>query len=334
MSALAETREVGVAVSGDAAVALELCRASIQTHSKSFALASKLLPPRSRDDAAVLYAWCRAADDAIDESPPAQQSQELARLRSELETVYGNQPVADPLLSAFRELLERCSIPRHYPSELLAGMAMDAKAQNYPDVPTLMGYCYRVASTVGLMMCHVIGLGREQAMRHAAHLGMAMQLTNVCRDVMEDWQRERLYLPDSLLERHGAGRLRSHLGGEFPRELRAACAATVGELLDMADRYYRSADRGMRDLPWRAAFGVRTARLVYADIGRVLRKAGCDVGAGRAIVSKPRKLFLVMRAGLEALGELPGRLLRTLSGRSRYTSPSTRVEFSHDILCS
>lgn len=315
-----------------AARAIAICRTSIRTHSKSFALASQLLPSACRDDAAVLYAWCRRADDAIDESPIEEQATQLLRLRAELDAVYGQQDVGDPVLAAFQELVRRCEIPRHYPDELLAGMAMDADGHSYADTESLMLYCYRVASTVGLMMSHVIGLSRDSAMRHAAQMGIAMQLTNVCRDVLEDWHRHRLYLPDSLLARHGAGALRSKLDDAFPETMLAPTAAAVEELLVLADHYYRCADRGLNALPWRAAFGVRTARLVYSDIGRQLRRAACDISSGRAVVSTGRKLFLVVRAGLGALAELPGRWGRYLATRARHVVPATRIEFSNDIL--
>lgn len=313
--------------------AIAICRASIALHSKSFSLAAKLLPRRCRDDASILYAWCRHADDAIDEAPRAQQAQKLAQLKAELAEVYRGGKLDSPMLAAFQGLVTRRKIPRTYPAELLGGMAMDVEDKSYSDMEELALYCYRVASTVGLMMCHITGLSQERAMRQAAHLGMAMQLTNICRDVLEDWQRGRLYLPDSLLDKHGAGGLRGFLGGPFPVELIGPTASAVEALLGHADTYYRSADRGLRALPWRVAFGVRAARLVYSDIGRKLRAKGCDITAGRAVVSTPRKLVLVSKAAVFALAELPSRGLRLLTPTSAHTTPRTRIEFSNDLLC-
>lgn len=312
--------------------ALAVCRQSIATHSKSFAMASKLLPSACRDDAAVVYAWCRRADDAIDESPRPRQPGELARLRVELDGIYGDGAGADPVLAAFRDVVVRRAIPRAYPAELVAGMEMDATDQTYPDMDTLLLYCYRVASTVGLMMSHVMGLRSDDALVRAAHLGIAMQLTNICRDVLEDWQRGRLYLPDDLLARHGAGGLRARLGGPFPDDAAEAVAGAVRELLELADAYYRSGDRGLSALPWRAGFGVRVARLVYSAIGGRIARARFDVRAGRAFVPTWRKLLLVARAGISALAELPARGWQALRGRSGHRVPHLLVEPNHDVI--
>lgn len=314
--------------------AIVLCRESLALHSKSFSLAAKLLPRRCRDDASILYAWCRHADDEIDEVPRAQQSEKLEQLESELTAIYGSGKLESSMLVAFQNLVARRKIPRAYPAELLAGMAMDVRDESYSDLRSLSLYCYRVASTVGLMMCHITGLSQEQAMRQAAHLGMAMQLTNICRDVLEDWERGRLYLPDALLERHGAGKLRDFLGGPFPVELVTPTAAAVEALLTHANAYYRSADRGLRALPWRVAFGVRAARLVYSDIGRKLRSQGCNIKAGRAVVSRWRKLVLVSKAAALSLADLPMRGMRILTQPIAHPTPRTRIEFSNDLLCS
>ncbi len=309
---------------------MAVCRQTIAHHSKSFALASRVLPPASRDATAVVYTWCRRADDAVDLVPPAEQPRALARLRDELAVVYSDRRPADPVLAAFQDVTRDAGIPRLYPAELLAGMEMDATGFVYETTDELLRYCYRVASTVGLMMSHVMGVADDDALRNAAHLGIAMQLSNVCRDVLEDWERGRLYLPDELLARHGAGDLRDHLGGPFPGELAEAVAGAVDELLALADRYYRSGDRGLIALPWRCAFAVRTARLVYAAIGARVRRAGCDVRAGRAVVPGWAKALLVLRAAAVAVGELPRRAVRRLRG-FRHHPPALTAEYSHDL---
>jgi phytoene synthase len=148
------------------------------------------------------------------------------------------------------------------------------------------------------MMCHVMGVRRGEALVHAAHLGIAMQLTNVARDVRDDWERGRLYLPDEILARHGAGGLARKLGGPFPTAHRAAVAAATADLLVAADEYYRSGDRGMSALSLRSALAVRTARRVYSRIGDVIRARRCDPLAERAVVSKAAKLAAVARAAL------------------------------------
>lgn len=287
--------------------AIVQCRRSLAAHSLSFSLAAKLLPADGRDEAAVLYAWCRRADDAIDEAPPGQERTRLAALQRELRDVYAGAPQNDTLLAAFQGVVAGRDIPVHYPAALLDGLRKDAEGERYRSVEQLIGYCYRVASTVGLMMCHVLGVRSRRAVTYAAHLGIAMQLTNICRDVAEDWQRGRLYVPDELLAPLGAPDLDGERGRPLPSAARGPLARAVEQLLALADRYYRSGDRGLIALPFRAAFAVRTARLVYAAIGRRLARQRYDVLAGRAVVPGWMKLWLTTRAALMTLAELPAR---------------------------
>lgn len=288
-----------------AATPVALARAVIARHSKSFALAARLLPRRVRDDAVVLYAYCRRVDDAIDCAAPAEQAGALAALRAELDAVYAGRRLGDPLLAAFQQVVRARAIPRAYPEELLAGMRMDVAGTRYATLTELLRYCHRAAGSVGLMMCHVMGVRGPRALAHAAHLGIAMQLTNIARDVLEDWERDRLYLPDQLLAAHGAGGLHARLGAPLPPSAVPAVAAAVGALLDHADAYYSSADAGLHQLSSRCSLGVRAARLVYAQIGRVLRARGCDPYLGRAVVSGGTKRLLVLRAALRTLLALP-----------------------------
>ena len=181
---------------------LGACHATIAQHSKSFALAAKLLPAAARDDAAVVYAWCRRADDAIDLAPPADQPDALARLYDELAAIDAGAAMPG-VPRAFAAVVGIRQIPLAYPRALLDGMAMDVADTRYRTFDDLFAYCYRVAGVVGLIMCHVMGVRDDRALVPAVHLGIGMQLTNVCRDVAEDWDRGRLYLPDELLARHG-----------------------------------------------------------------------------------------------------------------------------------
>jgi phytoene synthase len=296
--------------------AIVACREAMARGSRSFTLASRLLPRGVGDDAAALYAWCRRADDTVDVPGPRLARAGVAELRGELDRVYGEWALVElerdggPALAAFAEVVRRRGVPRAYPDAMLDGMAADADGERPERWFDLLAYCYRVASTVGLMMCHVMELRDASARRHAAHLGIAMQLTNVCRDVEEDWRMGRCYLPAELLRAHGAAGLAAIAPGSRPLTDadRAPLAACVREVLAVADRYYRSGDRGLRALPWRAALGVRTARRVYAAIGRELARRDHDVLGGRAIVSTPRKLLLAARALGAALVALPHRL--------------------------
>lgn len=272
----------------------DACRALLEQHSKSFSLAARLLSKAHADAVAALYAWCRRADDAVDVPGGEAPAVALARLERELDSVYAGHPQSDPVLSAFQHVVGGYSIPEDYPRDLLRGLAMDVSGVRFPTFDALLHYCFNVAGSVGLMSCHVFGLTDASALRHAAHLGIAMQLTNVSRDVLEDSRNGRWYLPELTLS-------------VTEPASRPALRSTLAKLLDVAEQYYLSADRGLRALPWRAALAVRAARFLYAAIGERIRQSGYDVLRGRTVVPRSQKLVLVARAVVLALLELPAR---------------------------
>ena len=279
-----------------------MSRRILAHHSKSFAFAGRLLPSWCRDDAAALYAWCRRCDDAVDgPREAAARATAVAELRVELARVYGAGVERDPVLAGFQEVVRRHAIPRRFAEDLVAGMAMDVGAVRYRTFDDLRLYCYRVAGTVGLMMAHLMGVRDWSVLRRAVDLGVAMQLTNICRDVEEDAERDRIYLPAELLEAH---RRPEDPGGEVGR--------AVAELLRRADELYASADVGLSALPLRCAIGIRAARLIYAEIGRVIAHRHFDVQAGRAVVSHGRKSWLALRALCGALWSRLTSRLRSL----------------------
>ena len=265
-------------------------REVIRRHSKSFALASRLFPPTERKRAEALYVWCRAADDAVDHAPsPAAAEDALADLHAGVEAVYAGRPVSGPA-TALRSLVDECAVPQMYPLEMLAGFGMDAAGTRYRTTDDLLLYCHRVAGVVGLMMCHGFGVSNDAALPHAADLGTAMQLTNIARDIAEDWSRGRLYVPESWLPRVPQP-------GEALSD--AELAPAVYRLLDLAGDYYRSGQSGLRYLSPRCRLAVRVAGLVYAAIGREVARRGYRATGPRAVVPKWRKLLLVAQAVAE-----------------------------------
>lgn len=277
--------------------------------SRSFALAGRILAPSSRLDAQLIYAWCRHVDDAIDASPPEQRLAALEALRAEVDSLYAEEPLEHSLWNALREVLRRRQIPREHLDTLLSGMQMDVQGTTYQTLDDLRLYCHRVAGVVGWLMVAVLGVNARTALRPAAHLGIAMQLTNICRDVAEDWRNARLYLPNDLLTHHGAKDLHLQLGGAIPGSAVNAIAATVRELLQLADRHYRTGAEGLSALSLRASFAVRTAGLVYAAIGERIKLWNCDPLRGRAVVPAHQKVELVLRAATATLAEVPRRLV-------------------------
>ncbi len=287
-------------------------RAILGRGSKSFALAGMLLGRRTRDDAAVLYAWCRRADDRVDDVDAEHAKAALQKLRRELDDLFEGR-VCAPLDVALHELVSRRGIPRDYFHALLDGFAMDARGTTYRTLSELDLYAYRVAGVVGLMMCHVLGVRDDRCLGAAAHLGMAMQLTNIARDVAEDFARGRQYLPAELLsEAELFEAVRSREGGQ-----RVSLAVAV--VLRRADAYYRSGLAGIADLGWRDALAIGAAGRIYRAIGSIIARRRFDVLAGRAVVSLPRKLVLALVALVGLLGRttrpfsptrVPGSLVR------------------------
>jgi len=290
--------------------------------SKSFALAGALLGSGIRQDAAVLYAWCRLADDRLDLAPSDQRRQAVTELRAELDAVYRGS-VSHPLLVALHDLVTRIQLPRAYLEALIDGFAMDAEGAYYSSASALDLYAYHVAGVVGLMMCQVLGVRDQHCLPRAAHLGMAMQLTNICRDVVEDWRYGRQYLP---LDQITPDKLRQAAEASPGADsARATVALTVAALLERADGYYESGLKGLNGLGWRSALAIGAAARIYRAIGRRIAKRRFDVFAGRAVVSLPTKLVLAGASAVSLLRDLPRRLLRA---KTRLARPTTTVRFS------
>ena len=185
----------------------------IQKGSKSFSLAARLFEPATRDAAFFLYGWCRYCDDQVDQVGASVDQRELAArlqaLKDNTAAAFSLTPQQEPVFIALQYIVHRYGIPSHYALELIEGMAMDVRATQYASLKELLLYCYRVAGTVGLMMAHVMGLRDEAALKHAADLGIAMQLTNIARDIVEDASMGRIYLPSPWLARRKSRRQRS-----------------------------------------------------------------------------------------------------------------------------
>ncbi|MBA3546354.1 MAG: phytoene/squalene synthase family protein [Nannocystis sp.] len=275
-------------------------REVLAAHARTFQLAGRFLGPARRDEAAVVYAFCRLVDDLVDEARDlASGSAALAEVEAELR---GRAP-ARPLVAVFAELMDEYGVARAVALELIAGVRSDSGPVALADDAALLRYCYQVAGTVGLMMCGVLGVRDPVAAPFALDLGVAMQLTNICRDVAEDARRGRVYLPASRLARSGSAPTDLH-GGDAPRP---AIAGVVLDLLELADRHYASADLGMRFIPWRSRLAILVAARVYRAIGLVLRRRGGDAMAGRAVVSTLEKLgWSGVALARFTLGLLPG----------------------------
>jgi phytoene synthase len=275
---------------------LAACRTLLRGGSRSFHAASLLLPERVRAPATAVYAFCRLADDAVDLD--GGRAAAVARLRDRLARAYEGRPLPIPADRAFAAVVARHGIPRALPEALLEGLAWDAEGgRRYDDLPALEAYAARVAGSVGCMMAVLMGVHDRAALARACDLGVAMQLTNIARDVGEDARAGRLYLPLDWLREAGVDP-DAWLALPAPDP---AVASVVLRLLDAADVLYRRAGSGFAALPARCRPGIRAAALLYAGIGREVERRGCDSVSGRARVPGSRKAALLLRAALPAV---------------------------------
>ena len=277
---------------------LEHCRNAIRHGSLSFHAASKLLPAEIRDPALALYAFCRLADDEVDEGD--YEAGAVFRLQHRLDKAYAGQPINAPEDRAFAAIVEDFEMPRALPEALLEGLAWDAAERRYHDLSGVRAYSARVASAVGAMMCVLMRVRDGDALARACDLGVAMQLTNIARDVGEDARMGRIYLPLDWLADAGIDPL-NFVRDPLPTD---AVRLMVKRLLAEANRLYLRSEAGINVLPLRARTGIWAARLIYAGIGGQLRKQGFDSISMRARTSKLQKIGWLAEAGAHSVVSL------------------------------
>jgi 15-cis-phytoene synthase len=275
---------------------METCRAMIRTGSLSFHAASRLLPANVRDPALVLYAFCRIADDEVDEVGAADKAAAVLRLRDRLDLIYAGRPRNAPCDRAFAGVVEAFEMPRALPDALLEGLAWDACGRRYETLSGVLDYSARVAAAVGAMMCVLMRARDADTLARACDLGLAMQLTNIARDVGEDARAGRLFLPLDWLAEEGID------AGAFlaaPTPLPGIRRATA-RLLRKATALYRRSEAGIAALPLACRPGIYAARHIYAAIGDKVARAGHDSVTSRARTGKAQKLGLLTLSGLRA----------------------------------
>jgi phytoene synthase len=290
---------------------IRACRAALRAGSSSFHTAGLLLPRAVRDHASALYAFCRVADDIADAGGRADR---IDALRARLDAAYAGRPRNSPVDRAFAAVVDLHGVPRAVPEALLEGLAWDVEGRTYETLSDLEAYAARVAGTVGVMMALVMGTRDAEALARAADLGVAMQLTNIARDVGEDARMGRIYLPRAWLREAGIA----------PEDLlqskvwSPALRGVVARLLGVAEGLYRRATGGISHLPFGCRTGIHAARLIYAEIGHLIVRAEIDPLRQRAIVPTRRKLSLVARAGVAALVPTPPQALAPALDATRF----------------
>jgi phytoene synthase len=255
-------------------------------HGKSFYWASLFLGSKLANSAAQLYKFCRFVDDVADGDIPDRQAL-LENIRACLNG--HNQPV-DSEIDAFLNLAAKHNIPLSAASELLDGMLRDQTPACFESETELLRYCYAVAGTVGIMMCRILDCKEQRAESFAIDLGIAMQLTNIARDVSEDAQIARRYLPACWI----------NLTASEIADMNTTChqpvALAIKRTLDLAEDYYESALLGIQLLPFRSRFSITVALRVYRQIGISIRQRDYCWWHGRVYVATPKKVLLSLRS--------------------------------------
>ena len=272
----------------------------IRTGSTSFRFASRLFDQQTRERAWLLYAWCRACDDLTDGQvlghgavPPADPEARVALARTLTERALAGERTGQRAFDALALVAEECAIPRRFIDDHLAGFALDAAGWRPATQEDLLRYCYHVAGAVGCMMAVIMGVAPddEETLRHAADLGIAFQLANIARDIVEDDAVGRIYLPATWLAEKGLAA--GALGEARHRADLADCARRLAAL---AAPYEASARVGAERLPRRSRWAVLSAANIYGDISRKVIARGERAWDDRTMISKWAKLAHVARA--------------------------------------
>ncbi len=299
---------------------LSHAKAAIERGSKSFALASKLFDAPTRDRAMLLYSWCRHTDDVIDGQilgegrnndtrPPSERLAEVERLTA---LALAGTPEGDPAYHALAQVVQETDMPHRYPLDLVHGFRIDMEERPFHTFADTLTYCYHVAGCVGAMMAIVMGVDSKDraTLDRASDLGIAFQLNNIARDIIEDAMNRRRYIPDDWLASVGL----TPANFAFPNQRRQLYRLLI-RLVDQAELYEESARHGTPQLRNRAAWAVLAAASIYGNIGRKLAKAGEEALETRMRTTTPEKLSAITRAATQ-----------TLTRKSRWSHPHDRSE--------
>ncbi|MBA4123267.1 MAG: phytoene/squalene synthase family protein [Acidobacteria bacterium] len=280
--------------------AYRYCETVTKTHAKSFYFAAKFLPKPKRQAVYPIYAFCRHVDDAVDDAESSSEEkvvEAIEKWKAILDEIYQIAETKDQrpktkdqnlVLFAWQDLLETHKIPQNLPLELMQGVLMDTHTKRYETFDELYIYCYRVASTVGLMSSEILGYSDKIALRYAEALGIAMQLTNILRDMKEDAAIGRIYLPQEDLRKFGVSK-EQILAGEINDNFIEMMKFQIGRARD----YYRTGEKGISLLEKDSRFTVLLASRIYARILDEIERQNYDVFTRRAHTTFAQKLLSI-----------------------------------------
>lgn len=279
--------------------AYSTCRAITRYHAKTFYMATRFLPNRKQRGIFAIYALCRYIDDIVDEAEDLLRQEKIAYYdikqkldawKRKLEDTYNGIEQDDEILIAFSDVLRRYDIPMSLPFELLDGVSMDLYKNRYRDFNELYDYSYKVASVVGLMTSEVFGYNNLEALDHAIELGVAMQLTNILRDVGEDLTKNRIYIPQKDLNRFNVSEQ-----ALFAHEMSDNFKALMEFQVYRARSFYRRAEAGITMLHKDSRLPVYLAHYNYSGILGKIEKNNYDVFSNRAYLSSAEKFTILPR---------------------------------------
>lgn len=255
----------------------------MQKHAKSFYLASLFFPKKFLPKVKALYALCRFIDDSVDEASNVEEAKKnLEKITSDLRSPISQMPV--------NSLYKSNTLDTGYMEDLMEGAADDLQTVRIQNKEEFIQYCYKVAGTVGLAMFDLMDVQPTNARANAVDLGIAMQITNICRDIKEDLERDRIYIPQSLLEKYSITENQLKNG---PLNEKQLSKLTI-ELLGWADLYYRSASLAYKNIPFRTRGAIIIAAKLYRGIGLKLKRQGANPMKGRVWLNPFEKTILVM----------------------------------------
>ena len=272
--------------------AFEYARKITAYYSKSFYFSAQMLPKEKRWATFALYGFCRHCDNLID--TPRQRTEteilrEIQRLTEELQVAYNTGESQDPIIRAFILVAKAYDIPIAYPLDLLTGVAMDVEQVRYKTFDELSLFCYRVAAVVGLMMTHVLGYKDDRALGYAKQLGIAMQLTNILRDVKEDKEIGRLYIPQADLAAFGVTEQ-----AIFDEKMTPQLRALMKFQVERAHQYYTEAVPGIALLKTESQYAIYSAARIYRGILRKIEDRDYNPFLSRVFVSSTQKIGILL----------------------------------------
>lgn len=280
-----------------------------------------MLPASKRTDVKQLYAWCRWCDDGVDAAEsPEDAANFVDRAIQDLQRIAdGRTPHAVESLW-LADLIERYDLPIEAAEALVEGFKSDLTPASGFDENGLMQYCFRVAGAVGVLLCPILGLKEKSYLPHAAALGIGMQLTNIARDVAEDWRQSRCYLPVEWT------------GGPIPSDSpppRDRVRSGVRKILEVADDFYAAGESGITALEPGSRLGVRAASRIYRAIGEKIKRQGYHVLDGRTRVSLVEKVAILLPLAVGQVSEISA--AKAINHRTHALKVSARLLEEHGV---